>query len=151
MLREAVILAILIRRPDKLELVESRMERLDMVGPDHGALQRVLLRHAHEGAVVLESTITERIGARALEKLYALNHVRITPAIRQSDDDEIVEACLNEELMKLEAMRGLRREVADAAQDMDTLPDEGVTWRLGQAAEARNKAIRSQTEDKADL
>ncbi|WP_371169072.1 DNA primase [Aliiroseovarius sp. 2305UL8-7] len=148
-LREAVILAILIRRPDMLELVESRMERLDMIGPDHGGLQTVLLRHAHEGADVLESTITDRIGGRALEKLYALNHVQITPAIRQPDDDETVEACLNEELMKLEAMRGLRREVADAAQDMDTLPDEGVTWRLSQAAEARNNAIRSQTEDKA--
>ncbi|GHE93682.1 DNA primase [Aliiroseovarius zhejiangensis] len=148
-LREAVILAILIRRPDMLEQVESRMERLDMIGPDHGALQRVLLRHAHEGAEVLERTIVERIGATALEKLYALNHVRITPALRHPDDDEIVQASLNEELMKLEAARGLRREIADAAQDMDTLPDEGVTWRLGQAAEARNKALRSQTEDKA--
>ncbi|MDE9449311.1 DNA primase [Aliiroseovarius sp. Z3] len=148
-LREAVILAILIRRPDMLEQVESRMERLEMLGPDHGALQRVLLRHAHEGAEALEQTIIERIGATALEKLYALNHVRITPALRHSDDDEIVEASLNEEIMKLEASRGLRREIADAAEDMGTLPDEGVTWRLGQAAEARNKALRSQTEDKA--
>ncbi|MCK8463856.1 DNA primase [Aliiroseovarius sp. S1339] len=147
-LREAVILAVLIRRPDKLELVESRMERLDMIGPDHGALQRILLRHAHEGAEVLERTITERIGVAALEKLYALNHVRINPAMRHPDDDEIVEACLNQELMKLEALRGLKREVADAAHDMDTLPDEGMTWRLGQAAEAQRNAQRSQTEDK---
>ena len=148
-LREAVILAVLIRRPDKLELVESRMERLDMIGPGHGALQRILLRHAHEGAEVLERTITERMGASALEKLYALNHVRITPALRHPDDDETVGACLIQELTKLEALRGLQREVADAAQDMDTLPDEGVTWRLGQAAEAQRNAQRSQTEDKA--
>ncbi len=148
-LREAVILAILIRRPDMLERVESRMERLDMIGPDHGILQRILLRHAHEGAEVLERTIVDQIGATALEKLYALNHVRITPAMRHPEDDEIVDASLNEEIMKLEASRGLRREIADAALDMDTLPDEGVTWRLGQAVEARNKALRSQTEDKA--
>ena len=27
--------------------------------------------------------------------------------------------------------------------------DEAITWRLGQAAEARNKATRSENEDKA--
>lgn len=148
-LREAVILAILIRRPDMLDQVESRMERIEMVGPGHGDLQQLLLRHAHDGAAVLAEQIELRIGAQALEKLFALNHVRITPAIRADDDDEIVSACLTEELTKLEALRGARREVIDAEADMNALPDEGVTWRLGQAAEARNKALRSQTEDKA--
>ncbi|WP_289043581.1 DNA primase [uncultured Aliiroseovarius sp.] len=148
-LREAVILAVLIRCPDKLEQVESRVERLDMIGPDHAALQRFILRHAHEGTDVLERSIAEGLGTSALEKLFALNHVQITPAMRHPDDDETVEACLDQELMKLEASRGLRREVADAAEDMNTLPDEGVTWRLGQAAQAQQNAQRSQTEDKA--
>ena len=29
------------------------------------------------------------------------------------------------------------------------MADEAVTWRLGQAAEARNKAVRSENEDRA--
>ena len=33
---------------------------------------------------------------------------------------------------------------------MGDLADEGITWRLQQAAEARNKAERSQTEDKTE-
>ena len=55
---------------------------------------------------------------------------------------------VQEELTKLEAKRGVAREIRDAEADMGALPDEGVTWRLGQAAEARNNALRSQTEDK---
>ncbi|MCK0170059.1 DNA primase [Aliiroseovarius sp. S1123] len=147
-LREAVILAILIRRPDMLDQVESRMERLDMVGPDHDMLLRCVLTSAHSGAEALEERLLNSVGGDVLDRLFSLSHVRITPAIRMSDDDEIVSACLKEELTKLEAKRGVAREIRDAEADMDALPDEGVTWRLGQAAEARNKALRSQTEDK---
>ena len=45
--------------------------------------------------------------------------------------------CLAEELAKLDARRGARREIEEAMEDMDGLPDEGLTWRLSQAAEAR--------------
>jgi DNA primase len=34
--------------------------------------------------------------------------------------------------------------------DMQGLADEGVTWRLSQAAEARNRAQRPQDEDDAE-
>lgn len=141
-------MAILIRRPDMLDQVESRMERLDMVGPDHDTLLRCVLTTAHHGAEALEERLLNSVGGDVLDRLFSLSHVQITPAIRMSDDDEIVLACLTEELTKLEAKRGVAREIRDAEADMDALPDEGVTWRLGQAAEARNKALRSQTEDK---
>ena len=147
-LREAVILATLILRPDMLEICETQIERLDMAGPDHALIQRVILRHALDGSEALRDAIVAQIGASPLEKLFSLNHVQIAPAIRNAQDDETVSACLTEELSKLEAKQGLQREVVDAAHDLDALPDEGVTWRLGQAAEARNRAIRSQSEDK---
>ncbi|MDA5094734.1 DNA primase [Aliiroseovarius sp. KMU-50] len=148
MLREAVILAVLITRPDVLESFESQIERIDMIGPDHGVMQRVLLRHASDGPEALRDAIIAQIGAQPLEKLFRLNHVQIAPAIRMAEDDEIVTACLKEELMKLDAMRGVQREVTDATHDLDGVADEGVTWRLREAAEARNRASRSQTEDK---
>ena len=37
-----------------------------------------------------------------------------------------------------------------AAEDITGVADEAVTWRLSQAAEARNKAVRSQQEDRAE-
>ena len=61
-LREAVILAILIRRPDMLDQGESRMERLDMVGPDHDLLLGCILSTAHSGAEALEDVLLSRVG-----------------------------------------------------------------------------------------
>lgn len=147
-LREAVILAVLITRPDMLDHFESQIERLEMIGPDHAAMQRLVLSHAFDGAEALRDEIVAQIGAQPLEKLFHLNHVQIAPAVRMAADDDIVSACLKEELMKLDAMRGVQREVSDATHDLDGVADEGVTWRLRQAAEARNRATQSQTEDK---
>jgi DNA primase len=52
-----------------------------------------------------------------------------------------------EELAKLEASRGSAAEISEAMIDMTGLVDEGLTWRLGKAAEARNKANRSSIKD----
>ena len=55
-----------------------------------------------------------------------------------------------EELAKLSAARGLDAEIADAVQDLEGVADEGVTWRLGQAAAAASRAVRSGQEDNAE-
>ncbi|WP_421704377.1 DNA primase [Aliiroseovarius sp.] len=148
LLREGVILAVLVTRPDMLGEVESAFERTHMSTPDHQVLQNLILRHAQEGAEALREKIDE-IAPGALEKLFAPSHVRIAPAIRHPDDAEMVLTCLTEELAKLEAIRGARAETDDAMHDIEAMADEGLTWRLTQAAEARNRAIRSEGEDKS--
>ena len=55
-----------------------------------------------------------------------------------------------EELAKLEAERGLDAEVSEAAEDLAGVADEAVTWRLGQAAEQRQRTLRSQSEDRTE-
>ena len=55
-----------------------------------------------------------------------------------------------EELAKLTARRGARREVEEALRDVEGLVDEGLTWRLGQAAEAVNLSDRSGQEDRTE-
>ncbi len=57
--------------------------------------------------------------------------------------------CVAEELAKLAAKRGVMREIEEAMEDISGVVDEGLTWRLKQAAEARDKAVRSENEDKA--
>ncbi|WP_300517744.1 DNA primase [Aliiroseovarius sp.] len=148
LVREGVILAVLVTRPDLLGEVESSFERARMSTPDHQLLQTLILRHAHEGAEVLREKINE-FAPGALEKLFAPSHIRIAPAIRHPDDAELVTTCLTEELAKLEAIRGARAETDDAMHDIEAMADEGLTWRLSQAAEARNRAIRSEGEDKS--
>jgi DNA primase len=57
---------------------------------------------------------------------------------------------LAEELDKLTCLRGLILEIAEAQEDLEGLADEAVTWRLSQAAQAHNKALRSQNEDQTE-
>ena len=58
--------------------------------------------------------------------------------------------CLSEELTKLKARRGYSTELSDGILDMVSADDENVTWRLAQAAEARNRATKAEAEDRAE-
>ncbi|SMH52845.1 DNA primase [Maritimibacter sp. HL-12] len=149
-LREAVILATLITHPGLIERFEAALERIDMATADHRELQRLVLAHAHDETTDLAARIEAEAGAHLLEKLFSFNHVRIAPAMRRPDDGELAALCLAEELAKLEATRGARREVAEAEDDIAALADEGLTWRLTEAARAREAASRGGAgEDKA--
>lgn len=147
-LREAVILAVLARRPDMIERHESRLERMGCSEEDHQALRQALFRALGqtEGAEIIRMAAGEE-----LERVLALPHVQIVPALRNPEDDTSVLQCLAEEFSKLEARRAARREIADAVEEVEALADEGLTWRLGQAAEAVNRAGRVQNEDTGDL
>ncbi|SEK95694.1 DNA primase [Roseovarius azorensis] len=149
-LREAVILAALISCPAVLDQFEVGIERLECCDPVHARLRDLILRHAPAGVETLRARIVEAMGEEPLEKLLALPHVAITPPVRHPGDADLAERTLEEELNKLSAQRGLRAELSEASADMAGLADEAVTWRLGQAAEARNRAVRSQQEDRAE-
>ncbi|MDR5652051.1 DNA primase [Ruixingdingia sedimenti] len=136
-LREAVILAVLARHPGLMPEFMADLESLDPALPEHRAVHGALLAAADPGP--------------DLEKLMALNHVRIAPPLRPGADADLARLCLAEEFAKLAATRGARREVEEAVEDFDHLPDEGLTWRLRQASEAVNRAQRSATQDTGDL
>jgi len=147
-LREAVILATLILHPALIHRFESALERLDLTGDDHDILRQMILAGADMPdlhARIAESAPT------ALDALLSRPHVAIAPPVRNREDDDLAALCLAEELAKLEARRGARREIEDAMEDMDGLPDEGLTWRLSQAAEARHRSEKSGTSDSSDL
>ena len=59
--------------------------------------------------------------------------------------------CLAEELAKLSARRGVRREIAEALDRIGGLADEGLTWRLTQANAARHRAEHPELSDATDL
>jgi len=151
-LREAVILATLIVHPGLLEQFEGAFERVDMATQDHRFLQHLLLTHGQafddETAAGLRERIEREAGPELLEKLFSLNHVKIAPALRRQDDKALAVVCLAEELAKLEATRGARREVQEAAEEIDALVDEGLTFRLSEAVKARDEAARGKGEDK---
>jgi DNA primase len=149
-LREAVILAAVIATPTIAIEFEAGLETLRCADPDHAALRDMVLRVGIDTPDRLWPEIDAQLGAAPLEKLHALRHVAITPCVRNPGDPELARMTVAEELAKLSAMRGVLAEVAEAAEDLGGIADEAVTWRLGQAAEARNRAMRSQQEDKAE-
>jgi DNA primase len=146
-LREAVILAVLLKNPAIIEQFLSALENLELVTPEHRAIQAALLRHMSAPVDEIWDRVQADTGSGALEKLMSPSHLRIIPMIGSPGDNEAAALCVAQELAKLEAFRGAEREIADAALDLDALPDEGVTWRLGQVAAARNQALESRTDD----
>ena len=149
-MREAVILAALICCPELCEDFEDALEGMECTDPDHTRLRDLLLRHAPDGAGLLHEKIEARLGADTLERLFSQPHVALTPAVRRGGDAEAARMTVAEELAKLKAEAGWTAEMSEASEEIAGVADEAVTWRLGQAAETRNRAQRSQQEDKAE-
>lgn len=149
-MREAVILASILVTPQVIEEFESRIERMVCTDPEYMRLRDLILLCAEAGDADLQASIAEKMGPRTLEKLMSLRHVAISPCIRNPGDVELAHMTLDQELAKLEARRGQTAEIAEAEAELSGVADEAVTWRLSQAAEARNRADRSQHEDKAE-
>jgi DNA primase len=149
-LREAVILAVLLAHPYLLGDFAGDLEGLDCAAPEHAALRAAILRHAAAEPEALRGQVTRDLGEEALEKLYAQSHIAVIPAIRHPQDRDAAMQCLAEEFAKLEAFRGAEREIREAVEDIERLADEGLTWRLGQAAEARQRAEHGSTEDRTE-
>ena len=147
-LREAVILATLITHPTLILRFESALERMDLVGEGHEALRVIML--SHMDPATLEDRL-RRAAPAALDALLTRPHVLIAPPVRNSTDTELAALCLAEELAKLDARRGARREIEDAVEDLSGLADEGLTWRLSQAAAARHRADHPPRADAGEL
>jgi DNA primase len=150
-LREAMILAIAITHPGCVTRFEGEFETLHLRDAGHERLRHAVLVAAHDGGPASLREKVARAAGAELEKLFALAHVRIAPPVRNTDDSDFAAMCLAEELAKLEARRGMEAEVAEAMEDLAGLADEGLTWRLGQAAEARHRAERSKLDDDSDM
>ncbi|MCB1336130.1 MAG: DNA primase [Maritimibacter sp.] len=146
-LREAVILATFLTHPGLVDRFEGALERIEMATEDHRLLQGLLLGHAHDAGPDLAQRVAAEAGPEVLEKLFSLNHVKIAPALRHPADGDLAALCLAEELAKLEATRGARREVQEAAEEIEALADEGLTFRLKESVRAREEAARGAGED----
>ncbi|SLN39474.1 DNA primase [Pseudoruegeria aquimaris] len=146
-LREAVILASLLLHPELVNRFVGALEMLEFADPDHARIRDVLLRTEAETTEALEAEIRRSIGGEALENLFATRHVQIAPPVRSPGNTTVAAMCIAEAMAKLKARRGAEREIAEAMEDLLGVADEGLTWRLQQAAEARNRAERSEAED----
>ena len=149
-LREAVILAVLVTSPEIIEEFESGLEQMECSDPFHDTLRNTLLQVAGRPEQDCRDALTEIIGADALENLLSQRHVSVVPCIRAPGDTDRARMTVNEELAKLTSERGLSAEISEAAEDLTGEADEGLTWRLSEAARAADVARRSGQEDRAE-
>ena len=150
-LREALILAICASHPVLIGRFAAALEQLDTEEPAHARLRDALLRCA-------EATQPEEVTAALppeprsdLEKLMAEKHVRMAPPARPQADVDFAALCLAEELAKLQAGRGMERELREAMEDIGGQPDEGLTWRLTESVRQRRQAERMAVSDASDM
>ena len=151
-LREAVILATLLTCPALVEEFEAQIERMPCDEAFHARLRGLILHHAPgaEDAPTLAGRISSELGGDPLEKLTAMPHLALMPPIRHRGAEEHARMTLAEELAKIEAACAAETEISEAQEDMAGLADETVSWRLGQVAEARSRAMCSRQEDRFD-
>jgi DNA primase len=134
-LLEAMLLATLCAHPAHVPVFAAEIEALPLAGEGHDRLRDAILAAGPDGALSPE-------GRAVLDRLMRDAHVRVAPPVRPGAGDELVRMCLAEGFAKLSALRGARAEIAEAAEDLGGLADEGVTWRLAQAARALEQAQR---------
>jgi len=142
--RQAMIVALLFAHPGLIAEFEADLERLALPA-DLVPLASVLAD--------LPGTSREEAQARggaALERLLAEPYIATSPMLRASAPLGTVRKSIAADLALLSARDALRRELDEATSDIDNLPDEGLTWRLKQAAAAVDQAARQRADDSAD-
>jgi len=148
-LREAVILAVLIRNPLLLNDFYGSLERMQCSSPENSALRDAVLRQ--DDGPDLEGVLRTEIGSGPLDKLFGHAHVAITPAVRRPDNGDMARMCLAEEFAKLSARRGHAHEVEDAIEELSSdVADERLTARLAQSLQAMNAAGKQEGDDRAE-
>lgn len=149
-LRVSVVLTTLCLYPQLIDRHESQLERMVLGDATHIHLRQVVLTHAHDHDPDTRPQRIRRAAGPALETLLADPQIRIQPHIRRLDDVDCAEKCLEMELAKLQAHWGAEQELREAVEDLDHLADEGLTWRLKQAGQARRDAEKGPEGARAD-
>jgi len=145
--REAVVFAVLLATPTVIPEFEIALEGLVCTDHQHAQIRNSLLRHLE--APDVKNAVQSDLGEEVLAKLFSHSNVRINPSFRRPGDEEMARMCVAEELEKLQAQRGYEREMADAMQDLSASADEGLTWRLREAAKSLQQAGKGDGEDRA--
>ena len=155
-LREALILVAAMRHPTEAIELETMLEKSPIVSPDLIKIHSALLASLHmelpddNKSEPLVTALTAHLGFNPLAYLMALTPVRIHPHLQENANLKQVAMTLREELFKHAAIKGAETELRDAEKEVEGLVDEGLTWRIQQASEARAKATKAEVNPERD-
>lgn len=152
-LRESLILVSAIKNQSAALKNESALERCPITTPDLVEIMNAVLINLHvkkTDAGIKDNfaiNIQNSLGYSPLDKLMKLKPIKNHPYLKKNSPPDLVEQTLEEELAKHVALIGAFNEIKEAEQDLTGLVDEGLTWRLQQAAIAKAKATRAVEEE----
>ncbi len=145
-IRESAILTGCLNHPALAARFEDRLERMAFVCPDLAEIRDALLSSLPgflsdgAGPAALRDAVCSRVGRDPMEALAAVGQVRANPHLGPDARPEGAATAIEEEITRHAASTGWLAEVREAEQDLAGEADEGVTWRLRQAAEAAHGA-----------
>ena len=151
-LHAGVILAVLASQRDLLPDYVDLLERMDLQDNGLERLRRALLDLPDQRDESAANAHFDRYQARIpLEALLAHRQIRNTACFMFPNTPDYARLTVEKAAAELDAEIGWQRELRDAVQDMVEREDEGVTWRLGQAAESRAHAGKTVGERSTDM
>ncbi len=149
-MREAVILASILKHPWVLADVLPELETLQFETPQHTQLLGFLLSYIGDADALMEAT-QAGFGADILTRLTTPPMVKIAPSVRRTDDRDLVRDCLRHEITQLTVAQSGQQALSEALDDFDDTADEGLTWRLSQLSKSREDADRGGGEEASDF
>ncbi len=146
-LREAVIVAVVLKTPQVIEKLYDELVMLDLQDRTCSDVLGVLLDARPIDFNDATAVISNELGQDILEKMMSPSHLSIIPCLKKPGNTEMAYMTLNEELGKLAAQRGLTAELTEAFETPSEDLDDTVLWRLGQAANAQYRAAQPDKDD----
>jgi DNA primase len=144
-LREALLLAVIIRNPrfigefvKELELIDFRLEEHKKI------LSTVLGSYYEENSKNIEEFLKDKLGINNISRIFGLKHLMIAPAMLPKASDDTIRQTIIGEITKIHARQGVEREIKEAVEDLKGATDESLTWRVSRAAEANDSANKLQ-------
>jgi DNA primase len=152
--RESAILLGLINHPDLAPTFEERLDRMSFLCPDLGAMRDALISCLAEPVPAgppasLADRLSARMGRDPRNQLSALGQLRDNPHLGPDADTATAARAIEAEISRHAAWMDKETEVRDAAEALTGEADEGLTWRLRQAADAHHRADREALPDEA--
>jgi len=144
-IRECAILAGCLNHPEIAAGLEDRLERTTFVCADLATIRDALLsalsEPPSEGNV--RDVVAARLGRDPMTVLLAPGQVRANRHIGPGAETAHAARAIEEELTRHAAWTGRSVETREAERELAGAADEGLTWRLKQAAEAEDAAGRA--------
>jgi DNA primase len=146
-LREAVIVAVVLKTPQVIERFYDDLVMLELGDRTTAEILGLLLELRPTSMDDAIAQLSSEIPIDTLERFMRQSHLSVIPSCKKPGNIDLASMTLQEELVKLAAHKGLLAELNEAFEIPDDDLDDTVLWRLGQAADAQNRAARPDKDD----